>query len=182
MKIRHVAVVATLAMAMAPLACAGTPCSARASQIWTASSQKLTVESLADGPSCAQAVVVIVVRNSKGNALWVESSKASDIMIFSQGQAANTRSMAAVLKQWVTSDTRLQQTSALPEWKKGADQPVAGEFPFYTSEGVSQDDYTQMRQAKLPMFCYVAGMESEACLVLAKDGTIVKIGSQSFPG
>ena len=90
--------------------------------------------------------------------------------------------MTASLKQWITRDDRLQQTGALPEWKNGADGPEAGEFPFYTNEGVKRDAYTQTRKANLPMFCYVAGMESEACLVLTKDGTIIKIGSQSFPG
>lgn len=179
MKISRILIATILIATSYPSALASSPCNARASQVWT---QKLTVEALADGPSCAQAVVVLVIRNSKGDALWIASSKTSDIFTFTQAPPANATAMTASLKQWITRDDRLQQTGALPEWKNGADGPEAGEFPFYTNEGVTRADYTQTRKANLPMFCYVAGMESEACLVLTKDGTIIKIGSQSFPG
>jgi hypothetical protein len=158
-------------------------CSAKASQAWAASpTQKLTVEAYTDGPTCALAVVTLVIRNSKDEPLWFETSDTRYILSFSEQPKANARVMATTLKEWVKSDDRLQHTNALPEWKKGADAPVAAEFPFYVHDGITQQDYSQMRDAKLPMFCYVAGMESEACLVLTKEGTIVKIGSQSFPG
>jgi hypothetical protein len=37
------------------------------------------------------------------------------------------------------------------------------------------------RAARLPVFCYVQGMESMAC-VMWKDGGITKLGVQLFPG
>ena len=162
---------------------AGSGCSAKAKQIWALSvTQKLSVEALSDGPSCSLAVVMLVIRNSKGEPLWIESNKASGVFTFTQANPANTKAMTEALKEWIMKDDRLQQAGALPDWKPGADAPEASEFPFYTDEGITRDDYLNMRNAKLPMFCYVAGIESEACLVLNKDGTIVKVGSQSFPG
>jgi hypothetical protein len=162
---------------------AASPCSATASQAWAASpSQKFKLEALAEGPACAKAVVMLVIRNGTGEPLWISASKSADIFTFAQEPPANAKAMSASLKQWMQQDKRLSQTGALPDWKKAASAPEAAEFPFYPEEGITRDDYTDMRNAKLPMFCHVAGMESEACLVLKKDGTIVKIGSQSFPG
>ena len=94
----------------------------------------------------------------------------------------NAKDMTARLKDWLRQDERLGKTTALPVWKKGGDAPKASEFPFYPEAAITQDEYMKLRQADLPMYCHVAGMESEACLVLNRDGTITKIGSQSFPG
>jgi hypothetical protein len=175
--------VAALLLATSTTAKAASSCSARATQVWSASpTQNLTIEALADGPTCGQAVALLVIRNSKGEAVWTESTTTSDNFIFEQGSPSNPREMASTLKEWITKDERLSETGALPEWKNGSETPEGGEFPFYVHEGILKDDYTQLRDAKLPMFCYVAGIESEACLVLNKDGSITEIGSQSFPG
>jgi hypothetical protein len=53
--------------------------------------------------------------------------------------------------------------------------------PQLWDEGVDRDSYEQVRVAKVPVFCYVQGMESLACVVL-KDGGMSKIGLQTFPG
>jgi hypothetical protein len=183
MKIPGLFIAAFAAIISAPPSHAAGNCNAKASQVWTASpTQKLSVEALADGPSCTQAVVMIAIRNSKGDLLWFESSRTSDIMIFSQPPAKDVKAMTALLKQWITRDDHLKTADVLPEWKEGANFPEAGEFPFYPDEGTGHGDYIKMQNAKSPMFCYVAGMESEACLVLMPDGSIVKVGSQSFPG
>jgi hypothetical protein len=56
-----------------------------------------------------------------------------------------------------------------------------GVFPFYPSEGVTREAYLAARAANAPMWCFVQGMESQACLVL-RDGAITELGAQSFPG
>jgi hypothetical protein len=178
-----VTLIAALLLATATPAHAANSCSARATQSWaTSPTQKLAVEAIADGPTCAQAFVTIAFRNGKGDLLWFESSRVTDIMVLTQPPAQNAKAMAALLKQWITHDNHLQTADKLPPWKDGANAPEAGEFPFYPDEGTTQGDYVKMQKAKLPLFCYVAGMESAACLVFMKDGTIVKVGSQSFPG
>lgn len=162
---------------------AASNCNTKASQVWAASpTQKLTIEALADGPTCSQAVLMFAVRNSKGDALWFEVSRPSDVMVFTQPPPKNVKTMTSALKQWITPDDHLKSADVLPEWKEGTDFPQAGEFPFYPDEGTGRGDYVKMQKAKLPMFCYIAGTESEACLVLMQDETIVKVGSQSFPG
>ncbi len=183
MKIPSLAMAALAVMASASPSHAAGSCNTKASQVWAASpTQKLTVEALADGPTCAQAVAMIAIRNSQGDLLWFEVSRTSDIMVLSQPQAKDAKAMTALLKQWITPDAHLKTADLLPEWKENANFPEAGEFPFYPDEGTGHGDYVKRQKAKLPMFCYVAGMESQACLVLMQDGTIVKVGSQSFPG
>jgi hypothetical protein len=158
-------------------------CNAKASQVWAASaSRELRIEALADGPYCTVAVVLLVIRNSKGEPLWIESSKADDIFTFTQSNPTTVKAMTEALKEWIRKDDRLLQSGTLPDWKEGSDAAGASEFPFYVDEGVTRDEYLNIRKAELPMYCHVAGMESEACVVLKKDGTIAKVGSQSFPG
>jgi hypothetical protein len=72
-------------------------------------------------------------------------------------------------------------TKALPEWKAKDDFPINGEFMFYVEEGIDRAAYDVIRKADLPMYCFVQGMESVACLVL-QDGGLFKVGVQSFPG
>ena len=158
-------------------------CSAKASQVWAASaSQKLRIEASADGPNCTLAVVLLVIRNSKGEPLWIESSKAADVFTFTQSNPATIKAMTEALKEWIRKDDRLLRSGTLPDWKGNSDAPEASEFPFYVDEGVTRDEYLNIRKPELPMYCHVAGIESEACVVLKKDGTIEKVGSQSFSG
>lgn len=58
---------------------------------------------------------------------------------------------------------------------------MSGEFPFYVEEGLDRAAYEAVRGRDAPMFCYIQGMESAACLAL-EDGRLAKIGVQSFPG
>jgi hypothetical protein len=56
------------------------------------------------------------------------------------------------------------------------------EFPFYLEpEWNDRVGYEELRARNAPMYCYVQGMESLACLAL-QDGQLYKIGVQSFPG
>ena len=76
-----------------------------------------------------------------------------------------------------------KSTGDLPEWKKGAEAPSPlGEFPFYPDQGVDQETYAKIRAEKQAVFCYVQGMESMACVAIARDGTATKVGVQTFPG
>ena len=160
-------------------------CATTASRAWPVDSgMNFTVEAVSDGPNCAMAALLLVIRNSDGEAIWVEASRASDLLTFGGIDPDNIGQMTAALKDWITASGRMTEAGALPDWKEGADAPgdTSSEFPFYTDEGMSRDDYQGMRKAKRPLFCYVQGMESQACVVLMPDGVIVKVGVQTFPG
>lgn len=90
--------------------------------------------------------------------------------------------MQAALAEWIdpARNTTLQTSSALPEWPASTEFPTNGEFPFYP-EGFTREAYNALRAAHLPLYCYVQGMESMACIVYG-DGGVDKVGVQTFPG
>ena len=86
------------------------------------------------------------------------------------------------LAEWVTPGSTMISTSALPEWPANAQAPESGEFPFYPEEGYDREAYNALRTNNLPLYCYVQGMESLACIAFSGEGEVSKIGVQSFPG
>jgi hypothetical protein len=160
---------------------AASGCSAYAASPWKpASGRALKTEAFSNGPNCARAVVTLVVRGGDGRVLWTDAAAAEHLMTFVD---VKTRpQMARALREWLTQSHVFKSTADLPEWKEGADAPVSGEFPFYPELGIDRDAYEEIRAARQPVLCYVQGMESMACVALANDGQITKIGVQSFPG
>jgi hypothetical protein len=133
-----------------------------------------------NGPNCAGAVGTIVLRAPDGKVIWADARPTAELMTFVE--AKTPKKAKAALVDWLTQDDKFDSTDDLPEWKKGADAPTAGEFPFYPEAGVDAETYAKIRAEKQAMFCYVQGMESMACIAIAKDGTATKVGVQSFPG
>jgi hypothetical protein len=145
-------------------------CSASASRSWISG---LTIEAFAQGPSCAQAVATLVIRNNSGEALWAQAHVTSFLMNFTQPPATTGKALASTLKDWISGDG----------FMKSADKLVEGsEFPFTLDGGLNKDDFAKFRKAKAPLFCFIQGMESGTCLALDKDGGVVELGVQQFPG
>lgn len=137
-------------------------------------------EAYSNGATCADAVVTIVVRAQR-RILWADARPASQLMTFVD--AKTPAQMNAALRDWLEQTHPFKSTGDLPAWKRGADAPnMLGEFPFYPEADVDQATYEQIRAEKQKIFCYVQGMESMACIAIAKDGAARKVGVQSFPG
>lgn len=156
-------------------------CDGSAGFVWTkVRGRSYAAEAFANGKACASAVVTIVVRAPDGKVIWAEAHPADSLMTFA---GVKTRGqMTAMLAEWISQQHTFRSTAGLPVWKKGADAPEAGEFPFYPDDGIDRETYEQIRGERQPVFCYVQGMESLACLGLSKDGALTKIGLQTFPG
>jgi len=156
-------------------------CSANASAVWRPTAGKAyRTEAFSSGPSCTLAVATLVVRGPDGRALWVDSAPVEHLMTFVD--VKTPQQMGRALGEWLMQSHTFRSTGELPEWKKGADAPASGEFAFYPEAGIDRDLYEQTRAEKQPVFCYVQGMESMACVGLSKDGQMTKIGVQTFPG
>jgi len=156
-------------------------CSVAAAKPWTPlPGRAFRAEAFANGPACALAAVTLVIRAPDGKVLWADAAAAEHLMTFVE---AKTRAqMTRALGEWLMQNHMFKSSAELPLWKTGADGPASGEFPFIPEPDYNQEAYEQARAAKLPMFCYVQGMESMACIVLSKDGQMTKIGVQTFPG
>ncbi len=145
------------------------------------SGTEFTVEASTMGADCAKAVATIVVRNVQGDVIYTEAHSTEHVMVLAP--AHDSTAMRAALTEWIApeSNTTMQTSSALPEWPANADSPQNGEFPFYPIEGTTREGYNEVRDANVPLYCYVQGMESLNCLAL-RDGALESVGVQSFPG
>jgi hypothetical protein len=150
-------------------------CPASASGTW----EGMQVEASASGADCAGAQATITIRNGTQE-MWSETYPANQVMVLAG--AESVQDLQRRLNEWVNPPGAARDsTGDLPVWAAGAQHPMSGEFPFYTEENVNRARYETIRGRDAPMFCYVQGMESEACLVL-ENGRVTKIGVQSFPG
>ena len=156
-------------------------CQASATGAWRASPQATyQVEGSSAGPDCAHAVATIAVRDSSGKVLWSDAAASENLMTLAQ--AHDLSAMQHALAEWIDSNNHtIATSSALPDWPQDADAPRSGEFPFYPEHDLNRDAYLALRTANVPVFCYVQGMESEACIAL-QNGEMSKIGVQTFPG
>lgn len=187
-RFRVSAIMAAGLCALVFIAAAGNPgvagaaggCEVSAGSVWVPARQRPhRAEAFSHGPNCNKAIVVITVRGPDGTPQWIDAMKASDLMTFAD--VKTTKAMQAALKDWISQSAGLKSTADLPSWPPGAQQPSSGEFPFYVEEGVDRDYYEKARNARAPLFCYVQGMESMACIAMIEGG-MVKLGVQSFPG
>lgn len=155
-------------------------CASSANGPWQGGRDVFVVEASTEGADCASANATIVVKDAQGHELIRESYPASQVMVLAQ--AHDVAAMNTALAEWVVWDNHtMQSTSALPEWPRGASGPQNGEFPFMPEEDMTRDAYNALRTANAPLFCYVQGMESQACYAWA-NGRFTKVGVQTFPG
>ena len=163
--------------AAAPTAASG--CAASAELAWPA---ELTASAVTTGPSCEKAAVLLVVRNAELEPLLVWSSPTSDV--FSLYDRPDAAAMSAGLKEWLDqASNNMPSSSALPEWKAGAEAPgdPASEFPFHVAEWLDRETYEALRVEDLVTFMFPQGRES-AVVYVYRDLQLEEVGIQQFPG
>lgn len=159
-------------------------CEAVSSTTWNASAKtKLTISASYEGADCLSAEAALTVTDTNGKQLYTFSLpvEVARNTIFAEADSADK--MRAALADWIdpASNTTMQTTGGLPEWKPGVEQPGNDEFPFMPE--VSRDEYAKLRGENRPLYCHVQGGESMACLAFDEAaGTMVKVGLQRFPG
>lgn len=155
-------------------------CSGIAGASWPAM-KGYTVGAIAGGPDCGKAVALLVIRDADNNPVWHESYVAGQVMLLAG--AEDSAALSKALAEWIdVSNPQFETTANLPEWAEGADMPMSGEFAFYPEEGVDREAWAKIRAAKTPVYCYVQGMESMACLTVDPENGLYKVGVQTFPG
>ncbi len=161
--------VSTLCIWMLLSASANAVCNTSASRMWAG----FKIEVFASGPTCSQAVATISLRQSHNEAIWTHSYIARQLLNFSQTKIVDGKAMTKALRDWISGEGFSKSVDALK---------MDGEFPFRPAEGIDAATVAQYRKGKLPLFCYVQGMESGNCLAKNKNGTLIELGIQSFPG
>ena len=155
-------------------------CDAAASADWLGGEgQHFAVTASTSGPSCEQSVALLIVRNPAGVVVWTDALPAARVMGLN-GPPTRTP-MNSALAEWIGLGAQGRTTADLPPWPRANEPPSAGGFEFAPEPWLERTDYLEMRARAQPMFCYVQGLESLACLTISDEG-LEKIGVQSFPG
>lgn len=148
---------------------ANAACNVSTSRLWAG----FRIEAAASGPKCAQAVATISLRKANGEAIWTHSYISQQLLNFSQISSADSKAMAKAQSDWISGEGFMKSVDALK---------LDGEFPFTPADGMDAATVVQYRKDKLPLFCYVQGKESGNCLAKGKDGSLIELGFQRFPG
>jgi hypothetical protein len=155
-------------------------CDAEASVDWQGSdNQRFAVTASTSGPTCRQSVALLIVRNAAGSVVWTDAMPAAHVMGLN-GPPTRTP-MSSALAEWIGYGAQGRTTAELPPWPRTNIPPNANGFEFAPEPWLDRSTYLEMRARAQPMFCYVQGLESLACLVMSDEG-LEKIGVQSFPG
>lgn len=157
------------------------PCDVKADGLWTKEGYgRMRTQAVTSGPSCADAVVLLTVRDEAGAPLLAWASPTADV--FGLKDAATPSAMKDELVRWIRQDhASLASTNVLPEWPAGQETPMAGEFPFYPESWIDRTAWSELRATPAPMFAFPQGHESMAVFVL-REGYLELIGVQTFPG
>lgn len=147
--------------------------------------RRYTSEAHVLGPTCQQAVVVLVIRQREGTPIYTWSGLTD--YLFGLNEADDPAAMKEALSDWINQGTEVDTTATLPSWEETEGQPRRAEFPFMPEEWFDKAAWDALKAEKLEMFCFPQGIESQKCAVLrpGADGqppSMEEIGLQLFPG
>jgi hypothetical protein len=155
-------------------------CNVSVGTVWASGpTPKLRIEAFSDGPSCAKAVIVYVVRTSSGRVL--HSASYTSEFVSTTGDARTPSQMRTALSYWIGVRGNRFDNASLPNWLPNAEEPEAREFGFFPDESISRADYLAVRASRTPLLCYAQGIESMKCLIW-RNNSLEPFGVQAFPG
>jgi hypothetical protein len=135
---------------------------------WSSADAPDSITATSDGPTCAQAVVTLVVRNARGDPLWALASTYYDMTAGGApppGAApATLDDVDRFLRGWARVTE--MRSSGLPQWREGAATLTESAETFAYETPFERETYESLRAQDLPMICYAAGVEASQCLVI----------------
>jgi hypothetical protein len=171
-------VLAILALSAAIVGCAqpareaaGSGCARSATHdvTWSDANAPDTITASSDGPSCAQAIITLSIRNAAGDALWAHAETyyaltAGDGLPAGEQPAVSPEQMDSFL----TGLARVSETrsSTLPEWREGVATLSESAQTFSYDTPFDRETYEMLRGRDLPMLCYAAAAEASDCLII----------------
>ncbi|ANP47453.1 hypothetical protein [Candidatus Viadribacter manganicus] len=135
---------------------------------WTTEGAPDTITTRSEGPTCAQAAVTFVARDSAGNPLWTFASTYYDMTaggIPPEGAPAiSDEQMDTFLAGW--ADVSTMHSGELPEWREGVATLTQSATTFAYDTPFERETYEMLRARNLPMICYAAAVEATQCLLV----------------
>ena len=146
-------------------------CTARAARDWSVGDAAFMIQATADGPSCANATALLVLRTHDGRALFADAYPIEQVPLAFNPRADATR-LATDLQAWIAGDDAHRTADQLPAWPEGAAAP-----PGFMPK-LARLAYEGLRTEKAAILCYPDGGESNACIALTPSPAgVQRIGS-----
>ena len=147
-------------------AAAGCTHSATHNVQWSSEQAADAVSVRADGPTCAEAVVLFVLRRADGALLWTFATPYSDMRPGGRMDpvAADGDEVEAFLASW--ADVSINRSGALPPWNEGAAAPGDANGALNYSTAHDRETYEALRLRDLPQLCLAVAAEATQCLVM----------------
>jgi len=173
--IRFVVLAAVLALSAcgerpAPQSAANDACTREATHqvTWSNAAAADVISARAEGPSCTQAVVLLTLRNARGDALWTIANTFYDMTAGGvppeDAPATAPQDVDRFLAAWV--DATQLRSSQLPEWREGMSRPGEGVEALGYHSWFERDVYEAMRARDLPLLCFAVAAEGVQCLMM----------------
>jgi hypothetical protein len=121
-----------------------------------------TVEARAFGPSCAQAAVLLTIRDPEGRLLLTFAAPYKQ-MVFAETPDApvDAQAVQAFLVSW--ADVSVGTTGGNVEWPQGQDSLNAPDGPTLYGTDLARDFYMQLRSENLRQVCVATAFEGAGC-------------------
>lgn len=135
---------------------------------WSSEAQPDRVTATAEGPTCEQAVVTLVLRNAAGDPLWTLSNTYLDMVAGGGGPETPApvarEEMQRFLDGWV--DLSLGRSGELPAWTEGAATLTDAVQGMSYDTAFDRETYEALRARNLQQVCYAAATEASQCLII----------------
>lgn len=135
---------------------------------WSQGGAADTITAHGEGPSCKQAVVTFVARNSVGDPLWTFASTYYDMTVGGLPPEGAPDVTGEELRRFLTSwaDVTEMRSNELPEWRADQSRPGEGVQALAYESPFEREVYEGMRSRGLPTICYAAAVAAVQCLVI----------------
>lgn len=157
----------------AAVAQSGCDKSAKQTIAFTAPDAADIVEARAFGPTCANAVVTLVVRGADGTPLSVFSTAHPWLVGVAADPASADAAVDNLLREWV--QVKVDTTNSLPDWPQRANA-FKDQLGAFMTTPFDRDTYLDIRARGAPRLCFATGVSSGQCIYYdAKSGTAPKV-------
>jgi hypothetical protein len=137
---------------------------------WSSQTDPDTVSASSEGPSCAQAVVTLTVRNAAGDPLWAFANTYRDLHTGGATPAGVSPRPVTVeeMQKFLQSSANvtLMHAGQLPDWAEGAAAPADPARPLHYATAFQRDAYEALRASNRALICYAAAAAASQCLII----------------
>lgn len=135
---------------------------------WSSAEATDMVVARSQGPTCAQAIVTLTVRNAAGDPLLAFSSTYFEMTAGGPPPGAQSTVEPSQIDSFLAgwAEPTMSRSGSLPEWREDAATLTQSAETFAYVTPFDRDVYEALRARNLPMLCFAAAVEGTRCLII----------------